>query len=112
VDLAGYRRGALNEALAGGGRVPGDAAGVGGAAEGAVGTGTAAGAGAGDAAQAQQRLAAAGIAARVTSAGARGDVSVLWPDGGPYAALLGEGRAALLAACRAAGFRYVTLALY
>ncbi len=90
LDLAGYRQGALNEALEAGGN----------------GSGL-------DAPEASRsRLAELGFDVRVQVMGADGDLAVLWPAAGTDAGALVERRDAVVAACRMAACRYVMLALY
>ncbi len=90
LDLAGYRQGALNEAL------------------GARGNGSGL-----DAPEASRsRLAELGLDVRADVTGQDGDLAVLWPARSTGAAELIEGCEAVVAACRSAGCRYVTLALY
>jgi hypothetical protein len=64
------------------------------------------------AAEAERRLVEVGIQASVEGAGAEGEVAVIRPADGSLPALLGERRNAAIEECRAAGFSYVTLALY
>lgn len=64
------------------------------------------------AAEAERRLVEIGIQASVEGAGAESEVAVIRPADGSLRALLGERRNAAIEECRAAGFRYVTLALY
>ncbi|UCC47464.1 MAG: ATP-dependent sacrificial sulfur transferase LarE [Gemmatimonadota bacterium] len=87
LDLQGYRRGALNERA------------------GSVLTGNGP-----STSEAERRLAPYGIRAGVEGAGADGEVAVIRVASGA-GRLVGELRAAAVEACRAAGFRYVTLAL-
>jgi uncharacterized protein len=98
VDLAGYRRGGLNEAIP---------------EAGATGTGPASadgGGGSGDGAVAEAGLAALEITGRVQPAGPRGDVALVRVGPGRAATLV-SGRDQVVEVCRAAGFRHVGLAL-
>jgi hypothetical protein len=61
---------------------------------------------------AEARLAALGIAARVEGAGSDGEVAVIRPGREALEPLLEELRDAAVEACRAAGFRFVALELY
>jgi uncharacterized protein len=90
LDLAGYRRGALNEPATD----PEAAVRVGDRAE-----------------EAERRLAAMGVLARVESGGGEGEVAVLVPEDGGFQQLVGEYRDAVVGQCRGAGYRYVALVL-
>jgi hypothetical protein len=93
LDLGGYRRGALNEGpVDGTQRGPGREGGRIGEVEGG--------------------LLELGIAARVESGGADGEIAVLVGDGDAFAPLLVGAREAVVSRTRAAGFRYVALGLY
>jgi uncharacterized protein len=89
VDLAGYRRGALNEAI---GSVDGD--------------------GPPAAAKAETGLSALGIPAEVRTAGRLADVAMLEATPEIAERLLGEDRESAIHVCQAAGFRYVALFLF
>ncbi len=85
LDLAGYRRGALNE---GAGRQGGRQG------------------------EAEGGLVELGLDVRVEGSGTDGEIAVLLGDGDHLATLLVGAREAVVENCRAAGFRYVALGLY
>ncbi len=64
------------------------------------------------AASAKRQLAQIGIDVEVECAGPGGEIAVIRAADGEEADLLAEVRGSAVQACRAAGFQYVSLALY
>ncbi len=93
LDLRGYRRGGLHESR---GRRAEDGERDGKAV----------------AREAERRLAAIGIRARVAGAGPHGEIAVLQPDGDSIGGLLGGRREGIVESCRAAGFHHVALEFF
>jgi PP-loop superfamily ATP-utilizing enzyme len=61
--------------------------------------------------EAERRLAEIGLDVRVDGAGSAGEVALIRAEEDQIGLLLSERRQAAIEACRAAGFRYVTLEL-